>query len=249
MPKPRLAVACAVLVIVSMASSSSRAVGALSPDPTSNFTADPSCSAPASCLTAAIGLLDRARAWMGQPAYRLPSNFSALGAPEQAFVLTDLDRVQYGLQPVPGLTADLDASAAAGVRLDRDPMPDTAGLVSIASNWASGYGDMPLAYEAWMYADGPGATNLDCVTPAGSGCWTHRHNILRSFSGGGPLAMGAAAGTGADGRPGYALLLVQGSTAYRPAYLYTWSQAVAAGAGTDAGGGSSQPPSVARTAR
>ncbi|HTX32660.1 MAG TPA: hypothetical protein VMD09_14855 [Solirubrobacteraceae bacterium] len=248
MPKLRLAVACAVVLVIATAGSSS-AAGGLPPDPASNFAPPPSCSTAASCLASAITVLDRARARLGQPAYRLPSDFAALTPAEQTLVLTDLDRLHYGLEPVTGLTADLDAAAAGGVRLDRDPTATIPGLITLTSNWASGYADMPLAYEAWMYDDGPGAGNLDCVTASASGCWAHRHNILWPFTGTGALAMGAAAGVGSGGAPGYAMLIVQGGTAYHPAYLYTWSQAVAAGAGAPPPSVSASEASPARIAR
>lgn len=231
MPKPRLAMACALVLVAWAASSSSSLAAGLPPDPTSNFAPSLSCAAPTPCPGEAVAALDQARARLGLPSYILPSNFSALTPAEQVFVLTNLDRVYYGLAPITGLTADLDAAAAAGVRADRDPAAGISSLAAVASNWASGYGDMALAYEAWMYADGPGGNNLDCVTRGAGGCWGHRHNILRPFAAGAPLAMGAAAGSGADGVPGYAMLLLEGTPAYHPVYVYTWSQAVAAGAG------------------
>ena len=116
MPKPRLAMACALVLVAAAANSSSSLAAGLPPDPTSNFAPDPSCSDPSSCLTEAVGALDQARARLGLPPYQLPSNFSALGPAEQVFVLTNLDRVYYGLAPITGLTADLNAAAATGVQ-------------------------------------------------------------------------------------------------------------------------------------
>jgi hypothetical protein len=48
---------------------------------------------------------------------------------------------------------------------------------------------------------------------------------------GGALAMGVAQGTDPSGQAGYAMLLFGGDESYRPDYVYTWAQAVAAGAG------------------
>jgi hypothetical protein len=175
-------------------------------------------------------VLDQARAKLGQPPYTLPRNFASLDSAEQLFVLTDLDRVTNGLRPIYGLTAALDQAAAAGVQSASDPVTTDPGAMVIASNWAGGYPNAPFAYEAWMYDDGLGSNNVDCTPADTSGCWAHRDNILLPF-GSGWLAMGAAAGVGPSGIPGYAALLVESDSSYRPAFLYTWSDAVAEGAG------------------
>jgi hypothetical protein len=47
------------------------------------------------------------------------------------------------------------------------------------------------------------------------------------------LAMGAAAGRDSRHRRGYAYLFVGGNAGYKPAYTYTWEQAVEDGAGTN----------------
>ncbi len=91
---------------------------------------------------------------------------------------------------------------------------------------------MLTAYASWFYADGYGSANLDCTSPRAAGCWGHRHAVLWSFGPGGRLAMGAAAGHDRHGRNGYALLVGQWASGGHPTYYYTWSQAVAAGAGS-----------------
>jgi hypothetical protein len=217
------------LLMTAAAAAPTTAAGA-PPDPSSNFFVDPSCPTPDVCLQQTVQYLDQARARLGQPAYRLPSDFFQLGPAEQAFVLTNLDRILYGLTPVAGLTDSLDQAAGAGVLLDTDPDVSGPDVLEMTSNWAGGYENLPLAYGSWMYDDGPGSDNLDCPTAGSSGCWGHRDNILWQFSGTGPLAMGAAAGADAGGTPSDAMLLVQYDSAYRPTYVYTWSQAVAAGA-------------------
>jgi hypothetical protein len=185
-------------------------------------------------VAAAVTVLDQARSRLGQPGYTLPADFSQLTPAEQAFVLTNLDRVLYGLHPIPGLTPELDQAAAAGAALDQDPVVNQPSLNAMASNWAGGYRDLPLAYEAWMYDDGPGGVNLDCTALNRSGCWGHRDNVLWVFSGSGPVAMGAAALTDSRGTRSYAMVIVQGDSSYQPNYTYTWSQAQADGAGTGA---------------
>ena len=104
---------------------------------------------------------------------------------------------------------------------------------------------------AWMYDDGYGGSNVGCKTPNGSGCWGHRDNILGAYPtstrfisepGGSLLSivnsrpavpvMGAGAlqpdGCGPQGNWTAIFASVTGAT---PALLYTWSQALANGAG------------------
>ncbi|HEY2653139.1 MAG TPA: hypothetical protein VGI50_14525 [Solirubrobacteraceae bacterium] len=203
-------------------------------DPGFDFAPRPSCVGAAPCLTQAVTFLDRARAKLGQPPYELPGNFASLDPARQALVLTDLDRVMYGLRPIAGLASDLDQAAAAGVRSGNDPLAPPTDYLTLTSNWAGGYLNMAFAYEAWMYDDGPGSNNFDCTLLNRSGCWDHRNNILWQFGGRGPLAMGAAAGPGPGGTLGFTVLLVQGAPGYTPVYTYTWNEAVAAGAGRPA---------------
>ena len=243
MPKLRLTHPLAVLLATAATVLWTTPAATAFSDPSSNLFANPACSTPTACVQQAVGVLDQARARLGQPSYDLPSNFSGLSPAEQAFVLTNLDRILYGLPPIPGLSSELDQAAASAVRLDTDPVFSSADITALTGNWGGGYRDLPLAYEAWMYDDGPGGPNLDCTVPTSGGCWEHRHDVLWPFDGGGPLAMGAAAGTDPHGMSSYALLIVQGDAAYRPDYVYTWSQAVAAGAG---GGGGAVSPSVRR---
>jgi hypothetical protein len=224
------------LVLIGLGTSPARADGAAGADPSQNFPAGPvpvSCelhpTGPA-CIDSAVRYLDQARASLGQGPYVLPSNFDALPAERQAFVLTNLDRVQYGLAPIPGLTAALGRDAAQGVSTDGDPAASDPDVTSYTSNWAGGFLNMPYAYEAWMYDDGPGSGNLDCTPPDAGGCWGHRHDVLWRFDSPGPLAMGGGGGQHSVGRPGYAMLLVAGDSAYKPVYSYTWAEAVANGA-------------------
>ena len=91
-----------------------------------------------------------------------------------------------------------------------------------------------------MYDDGLGGDNADCSSAHRSGCWSHRHDILWEFGSNDVLAMGAATARGPDGAS-YAFLLVGGFPAdpssddagYTPTYAYTWTQAVADGAGSN----------------
>jgi hypothetical protein len=210
--------------------------GPVGTDPGSNVhvsTLPAACqSAPAGadCVAASLSYLNQARANLGQPPYALPSDFASLTPPQQLLILTDSDRALYGLAQVPGLTDGLDQAAAAGVLNDADPLPSDPNWYAFTSNWAGGFGNAVLAYEAWMYDDGLGSGNVDCTAANPSGCWGHRHNILWQFDAGGPLAMGAAAGSDSAASPGYATLIEEAAPSSSPNYTFTWGQPEPSGA-------------------
>jgi|GEM_PF-1978226 len=242
----RAALALTVLAALGLGGSSlipARA-WAFSPNPSENITlrALPAeCSATplaAGCENAVIQELDRARAAMGLGPYLLPAGFTALSADRQLLVLTDLDRVAYGLAPVPGLNAELSSSAAEGASGDYDPLPagelSPGGAVQgFASNWAGGFANVLEAYFEWMYDDGYPSANRDCASAGAPGCWGHRENVLTSLSkeSGGSLSLGAAAGTDGEGQAGYTLLIAL--TPQASDYYYSWAEAQAAGAGRE----------------
>ncbi len=236
--KGRLVILGVILALFGATAAPGLAEGPVGQDPSANFPLDwnslpQACwSAPtgSTCLTAGIQYLQAARANLGQPAYNLPANFTSLTPVKQAFTLTNLDRIQYGLSPIGGLTSPLNRAAAAGVRNQNDPVPNDHVWDAYTSNWAGGYPNIVLAYGGWMYDDGMGSGNLDCTSGNTSGRWGHRHDILWRFAAVGALAMGAAAGTGGRS-PGYAMLLEQQRPGVHPVYTYRWRQAVAAGAG------------------
>lgn len=225
------------LAAVAMIGGTALAFGPVGKNPTHNFSvgrlplACDSAPTSAACVNGAVYWLDRARASLHQGPYKLPSSFTRLSPDRQAFILVNLDRIQYGLTPIPGLTHQLDHWAALGVTNDRDPV-STDPLFGGPADWAGGFPNIEVAYEGWVYDDGYGSHNLDCTGPHAPGCWGHRHAVLWGFGPGGRLAMGAAAGRDRFGTPGYAMILGRGTGAFHPSYYYTWSQAVAAGAGT-----------------
>ena len=199
--------------------------GPVGADPRSNFPVDQlpaSCDQPTSpaCLDASVAFLNQARAGLGQGPYQLPANFDSLSPQIQQFVLTNLDRIQYGLAPITGITASLSQDAMGGVTHDTDPHPTDPNFNYWTANWAGGFENVVLAYEAWMYDDGPGSGNLDCSPHDSSGCWGHRHDVLWSFDGSGALAMGSAVGTDSSGSPGYAMVLGEGDGRLLPARLH-----------------------------
>jgi len=186
------------------------------------------------CIDAAVYYLDKARSRANLPPYALPANFPSLPPPQQLFILVNLDRVQYGLPPFPGMTARLDHDAlVSGVWRADDPHPsNTTGLTAWWPGWAGAFLNAPMAYETWVWNDGLGSTNPRCTPSDHSRCWGHRHSVLWKY--GSNLAMGAAVGRDSrHHRRGYTYLFVGGNAAYKPVYTYTWKQAVEDGAGTN----------------
>lgn len=143
----------------------------------------------------------------------LPSNYPSLTTPEQLFVLTDLERIDRGLPPIAGLSANLNAYAQAGANAGRDPsFPPGANGGSI---WA-GTGSIGLALAYWMYDDGAGGTNLDCPANGGAGCWDHRDILLGSYAS--PSLMGVGYG------PSTTQIILGGDTT--DAAFFTWDQEI-----------------------
>ena len=176
-----------------------------------------SCAAPATgkqCIDAGVYYLDKARARVGLAPYALPADFPSLAPGRQMFILVNLDRIQYGLPPITGLTAALDHDAlASGVwRADDPHVSDTTGLVTWWPGWAGAFYNVPMAYEAWVWDDGLGSNNPRCTSTDHSRCWGHRHYVLWKFGSGAVLAMGAAAGRDSSHRRGYAYIFVGGTS-------------------------------------
>jgi hypothetical protein len=205
------------------------------------------------CIAGVVRSLDRARAQLGLGPYLLPAHFDRLSGSEQLLVLSNLDRVAYGLPPISGLSPALNTVAAAGVDADADPDP-SALLHSFSSfgwssNWAGAYPNAPEAYYAWMYYDGwggNGTSNLDCTGPTASGCWGHREDVL-SFPELGMLSMGASVSRDAHGQIGYAMTLVWTPASNWTSYSYSWAQAEAAGAGSERAAAPKQQTTPAST--
>ena len=186
------------------------------------------------CIDAGVHYLNKARAKVGLPAYKLPENFASLSPVRQIFILTNLDRIAYHVAPIPGLTARLNHDAlASGVWVADDPhLSNSSGVTVWWPGWAGAFYNAPMAYEAWVWNDGLGAQNPRCTPSDHSRCWGHRHSILWKY--GSNAAMGAAAGRDSSHHArGYAYLFVGGSSGYSPTYIYTWREAVEAGAGTN----------------
>jgi hypothetical protein len=147
--------------------------------------------------------------------------------------MADIERVSRGLAPAVGLVNEFNQDAQAAANSNSDPTPSLVPpgvqVLRWASNWDENTGPLGSNY-GFMYYDGPGSGNLACPAGGGGGCWGHRDNILMN-SGGGTLVMGAAEAAPAGDQPWVSdtelFAVIAGSPAY---YVYTWAQAVAAGA-------------------
>jgi hypothetical protein len=73
------------------------------------------------CVAAAIADIDAARAEEGLAPITLPDDFEQLTVTQQLLVVTDLERVDRGLEPFEGLSPRLDAYAQQGAEAGTDP--------------------------------------------------------------------------------------------------------------------------------
>jgi hypothetical protein len=172
------------------------------------------------CTTAGVAEIDADRAQEGLGPLTLPTNFSSLDPAEQMFVITNLERVDRGLPPVAGLSAELDGYAQQGADSGVDPS-FPPGINGGGSLWA-GTPNIFDAYQAWMYDDGwdgSGSSNESCTSPSAPLCWGHRDILLGSDAS--PLLMGAAVST--NGQSGSVAVVLAGGDGGDAPY-FTWAQ-------------------------
>src|SRR5437016_3030284 len=129
------------------------------------------------CYAAVLADIDYARALEGVAPMVLPAGFASLDAARQTFVVTNLERVDRGLSPIIGLTADLDALAGAAAAAQADPVFTGSLVGPMQGRWWTGiWADTPnplVADLLWMYDDGYGGTdttNVDCTSADSAGC-------------------------------------------------------------------------------
>ncbi|HUY21115.1 MAG TPA: hypothetical protein VMV22_02120 [Acidimicrobiales bacterium] len=188
------------------------------------------------CVASTLQATDSARAAEGIGPMTLPGDYATLTPAEQLFVLTDIERVDRGLPPAVGLVSEFNQDAQAAAQANTDPSPGAVppgvGILRWASNWGENAGALGSNY-GWMYDDGPGSGNVACGS-GGGGCWGHRDNILgfdAAQLGGATLVMGAGEAAPPAASPWMSdtelFAVITGNPAY---YVYTWAQAVTAGA-------------------
>jgi hypothetical protein len=134
------------------------------------------------CEEEALQAIDHARASEGLGPMELPPDWSGLTPAEQLFVATDLERTVRGLAPFEGMATTLEPAAQAAADSDSDPEPPGGFPTDQwTSNSGAGYANPLETLYVWMYDDGAGSPNVDCVPGNTSGCWGHRQDILASF--------------------------------------------------------------------
>jgi hypothetical protein len=150
------------------------------------------------CDQAAVKDFDKVRRREGVKPLVLPRDFVKLSPPLQLLAIANLERVDRGLQPILGLTAQLNALARHGANHHSDPsFPNPFVGTTGSANWASAGNSVLLDDFYWMYDDGYGSFNGDCPTKQAPGCWGHRDGILLRMDSG--RVMGAAAAFGQGG--------------------------------------------------
>ena len=179
------------------------------------------------CINTVVAAIDNARALEGVPPMVLPSGFAALSPAEQTFVVSNLERVDRGLQPAIGMVDSLNTLAATAAAANADPVLPSWTVGPFSANrwgsiWAGDLNALASDYD-WMYNDGwgpSGSYNLDCTSATASGCWGHRHNILSSY-GSEELITGASSVQQSQWLS-IAQIFVAGTGPY-PAFTRSWS--------------------------
>ena len=197
----------------------------------------PTCSASGAssqtCINAVVAAIDNARALEGVGPMVLPTGFAQMSTAVQTFVVSNLERVDRGLQPAAGMESSLNTLSATAANNDADPaLPSWSPIGPFSpnrwgSNWAGDLNALAADYD-WMYDDGWGPTgsyNLDCTSATAAGCWGHRHNIVSSYSGE-ELITGVASVVQSQWTS-IAQIFVAGSGSY-PSFTTSWSQPASA---------------------
>jgi len=184
------------------------------------------------CITKALAAINRARSLEHVRPMILPDNFTKLTYAEQTFVVSNLERVDRGRAPFRGLTSKLNKTAKQAATAQVDPAPAYSAVgqfvvMDYQSNWSSNFGPLAANY-GWMYDDGYGSYNVDCTSPAASGCWAHRDIILTRYDK--PSLISGAGSDKQSGLVSIAQLFVAGK-GQNPTFTYTWRQALKHGAG------------------
>jgi ribosomal protein L24E len=192
------------------------------------------------CTNAVLSAIANGREAEGLPGMVLPTDWYGLSPAEQLFVATNLERTVRGLPPLAGMASALDASAMAGAEQSNDPAPPGGfPWTQWGSNWAGAVGNPLEAIYFWMYDDGVGSSNIDCQSAGAPGCWGHRDNVLLTMTCF-PCEMGSAYdGTGYQGYPSWAEILVD--TSGNPPLDFAWSQVTPYLPGNAGGDGLTEP--------
>lgn len=139
----------------------------------------------AACAAAIVAAINAVQVPEGAQPLTLPAGFLHWDPATQLFDLINQERLAFGLSPISGLTADLNAAAAVAAAADRDPRwpPRLAsGQVLYTANgiWGADINPLSMMYT-WLYDDGYG-NNQDCTGIRQDGCWGHRDNLLMDWN-------------------------------------------------------------------
>ncbi len=194
-----------------------------------------------SCTTYLVSAINHARAVEGVGALVLPTNWYQLSAPEQLFVILNLERTARGLPPYLGINAALSAAATRAAQAESDPSiaagfpigTNAQGYPTMGGTWSTGYSVLAADY-AWMYNDGWGGSrattsNVDCTSAGAAACWGHRDELLGQDPGYDPgvglTSTTAEVGVGVAvvGGIGSFVDLIEAPKGAPPAMTFTWS--------------------------
>jgi IPT/TIG domain len=182
------AAAAAAALSIPMFAGSASATGIVPPaDPPSNIPTalyDGSCysaSVDWECAAQSLFAINAGRASEGLGPMILPAGYLQMSIQEQQWVVTNLERGDRGLPVFAGLDPLANADADAGAAATTDPdFSAITGVGTAGAIWAGS--SNPLGSDVlWMYYDGPGGSNFDCMGDDMSGCWGHRNNILGDY--------------------------------------------------------------------
>lgn len=134
------------------------------------------------CTTAVIQQINQANKAEGGEEIHLPPNYASYSGADQVFILTNLERLAFGLPPTPGLNATVTQDALTGAQDLTDPtiaasLPTGQSIWTWNSIWAEDINPASAVFN-WLFNDGLGSGNIDCTTTQQEGCWGHRDNIL-----------------------------------------------------------------------
>jgi hypothetical protein len=151
------------------------------------------------CTDLLLGAINQAQAGEHRAGFSLPANYFSLSAGEQMFVLVNLERMSRGIPPLVGLSAYLNAASERGARNALDPafqpsygpvkvwLPPAGGFYAFGGAWSGNSVNAAAAVFGWFYDDGWGGKgntwNFACTSPAASGCWGHRDELLGEWAG------------------------------------------------------------------
>jgi hypothetical protein len=134
------------------------------------------------CIDSVLHNINYARNLEGLGSMVLPSGYAGDSPAVQQLIVTDEERGDRGLSEFSGLDPALNTAALVGAQTDSDPSPPAGYRYTLGGSiFALDYTPLDADY-AWMYDDGYGGTNLDCTSPAETGCWGHRDNILGNWT-------------------------------------------------------------------